>query len=96
MEDKGTTDSPDLPVHGARAVETVVFACIVLGGGRVLFGAGLVVEKSFVRRGEKPDSEEKGMCSTIYLAKEYPFGRLSGSTRGTYVGAFWLWAKWRE
>ena len=58
MEDRGTADSPVLPVREARAVETVILGRFIPGGGPVLFGDRLVVEIWSVRRKEEPGSQE--------------------------------------
>lgn len=51
MGDRGTADSPVLPVREAGTVETMIFERIVLGCWR------LVVEVWTVKRGEEPESE---------------------------------------
>ena len=57
MEDRGTPDSPVLPVREPRAVETVCLGRVILASGRVLSGNRQVMEIRIVRRREEPDSE---------------------------------------
>lgn len=58
MKDRGTANSPNIPVSKAGTVVTVVLGRIVPGGGWVLFGDRLVAEIWPVKRREKPDSKE--------------------------------------